>query len=1198
MEVLFENVSRKQAIPDEDRFERIFDVALRIFEDDYEARASARIQEAYGIATAEISDLEMTLPALDVTLDWQPDRTDDEVADAWAAAMWQALAQQIVARRLQRKVYPGEATATQTASTQPLAAPGRREGGAFLVVALTLSFQPELKDRQKFAIARHSIARTSLRAGADPLTPAEQAALPSLVAGIVGKVPKERPEVFEEFMPGPQLDVAISLMPQDLFYYLRGQYLPDPPVHAIADAIRNATRARRETQRQTSRGLSAKEYQELIRRGRNAALTGIDMATREKKERSITETISATLALEWAPDDYWFQNAKKDFDDAEERLKADDLVMTAHHLKFGAEHLQLGHDAWQKYFAAREGGAQRAVYVLGGIAAICAAILAAVGGGAAGLAVAEAVGEAGAGTAVAFGTGVAVAALAGGAIGAAFRGTQELLKEAVNDPRIDWSKVGGETAKGAINGMIDGVAGFLGLKIVESLPGFRSAAARYAVSIASESVIGGFTGMIQVVVEQWPKPDPHAIAVAGLIGAGLGVVLGAWGGRSAGKVAAKEAAERAAVVRRAEAMAAGRTVAGRRLIGEEAAQAAARLAAGDAAEKEFVENFLKQNIQNPNAMLAFYRRLGWNGVKELSGKIDSRLFNAIHWARDDAVRRAWADVYKTIYEKYGIRLMEPYVGSPPGSGGYKGAFSDIDMSMRVPEGSTLPAPERLRIELEAMGLMNQKLREATPTPGVDIDVNVYLQPTVFPQMSKAAAADVKAYAALMDFYEVRLGYGSNTAAWEAFKKRTLEVAAARGEKAGVADSFKLTEQKYAVYEGQVKKAAEARRAAGATEQEAETLAQQDVRQELENRVAAFLKENGKLLMESGPKAEAARAEYNRLQLEMRARWPEAYVGAPGAMLGASAKNEAEKLAARMSAEEISRAELSQARFILDWLGHDTRPVVQAWKAGKYQMRDLQLLERVYEFLPPAETKWIEFLKKLKGARTPQDAWAMWVERHYGNEMLAEQSMKEYLDLLRWETEEFLAHYLSRPGGTARPRPTGRPKPKPPSPPPPPSGGGFGGDEITKEIKIPVIKAGAKFTIKDPRIFRNAGRDIVVVETPWGPKAFYKRTGGGGADQGWAAKGNWVPFDGFLKHSGGEWFIKPKSGRMGEAGSEQVSKFLAEVWGKGDIHLGADVSDIKALNSWLRSNGVEVGGGYRVGEELKFEDGTEIVLEIP
>ena len=66
------------------------------------------------------------------------------------------------------------------------------------------------------------------------------------------------------------------------------------------------------------------------------------------------------------------------------------------------------------------------------------------------------------------------------------------------------------------------------------------------------------------------------------------------------------------------------------------------------------------------------------------------------------------------------------------------------------------------------------------------------------------------------------------------------------------------------------------------------------------------------------------------------------------------------------------------------------------------------------------------------------------------------------------------------------------------------------------------------------------------------------------------------------------------------GSEQVSKFLADVWGTGDIHLGAEVNDNKALNAWLRGHGVEVGGGFRPGDELEFPDKLlpEIVLEIP
>src|SRR5262249_58747751 len=101
-----------------------------------------------------------------------------------------------------------------------------------------LGSQPEDKGFRKFATARHTIGRSSLRAGADPLTPAEQGALAPLIAGVVAKVPKVRPEVFQDFMPGAELSVSIALMPQDLDYYLHGQYLPDQPVHAIADAIR------------------------------------------------------------------------------------------------------------------------------------------------------------------------------------------------------------------------------------------------------------------------------------------------------------------------------------------------------------------------------------------------------------------------------------------------------------------------------------------------------------------------------------------------------------------------------------------------------------------------------------------------------------------------------------------------------------------------------------------------------------------------------------------------------------------------------------------------------------------------------------------------------------------------------------------------------------------------------------------------
>jgi hypothetical protein len=56
-----------------------------------------------------------------------------------------------------------------------------------------------------------------------------------------------------------------------------------------------------------------------------------------------------------------------------------------------------------------------------------------------------------------------------------------------------------------------------------------------------------------------------------------------------------------------------------------------------------------------------------------------------------------------------------------------------------------------------------------------------------------------------------------------------------------------------------------------------------------------------------------------------------------------------------------------------------------------------------------------------------------------------------------------------------------------------------------------------------------GRMIRVVKTPTGPRAFYRRTGGGGGSEIMGAQaGDWVPFLGFKPNPGGAQFIKPPS----------------------------------------------------------------------
>jgi hypothetical protein len=56
------------------------------------------------------------------------------------------------------------------------------------------------------------------------------------------------------------------------------------------------------------------------------------------------------------------------------------------------------------------------------------------------------------------------------------------------------------------------------------------------------------------------------------------------------------------------------------------------------------------------------------------------------------------------------------------------------------------------------------------------------------------------------------------------------------------------------------------------------------------------------------------------------------------------------------------------------------------------------------------------------------------------------------------------------------------------------------------------------------------RDIVTVDTPGGVRAFYSRTGGGGANTGGAQPGDWAPFEGFSSESG----VFPYRGNLYEA----------------------------------------------------------------
>ena len=451
---------------------------------------------------------------------------------------------------------------------------------------------------------------------------------------------------------------------------------------------------------------------------------------------------------------------------------------------------------------------------------------------------------------------------------------------------------------------------------------------------------------------------------------------------------------------------------------------------------------LQTSVEDSQFMLDFYRRIGgWEEVKKLSDVVPDELFKRIHRARDREVARLWKQVeeemlqgpHKELFQKHGLRLGNPYAGSGPGAEGYKGAFSDIDLVAWVGEGADkLTFSQRVSIELEAMQRMDAKLRDLVGDSGRYLDVNVYMKPRDLPasevkggrgSLTKAAerldiaVIERERFATQMDYYEVRLGYGENVQGWNKMKQETL-AKARLNEKAGtdvkaVERWFKEAEDRYAGYQRRIQQKMTA-------EGLSEGAARQKVRAEVEQRMKEFLERRGKVLddpkMRGTPQYAAAVTEYHKLQLEMRAVWPEAYIGQPAARLGAAGKREAKAIAQSMSGPEGMRARLSQASMIVHWLGDGRHgEFVRAWKAGKYEMRSLDYLRDTLNYLPEQSREWTLFLKETKGAKTPTEAWGMWVRRFAGDETKATAEMLMYLEKLGKQTGNWLSTYFATPG---------------------------------------------------------------------------------------------------------------------------------------------------------------------------------------
>lgn len=178
-------------------------------------------------------------------------------------------------------------------------------------------------------------------------------------------------------------------------------------------------------------------------------------------------------------------------------------------------------------------------------------------------------------------------------------------------------------------------------------------------------------------------------------------------------------------------------------------------------------------------------------------------------------------------------------------------------------------------------------------------------------------------------------------------------------------------------------------------------------------------------------------------------------------------------------------------------------------------------------------------------------------------------------------------------------------------------------QVSKNISTEVKwgNLGKGFTISN-KITDYSGRYVVMIKDPNGRlRPFYQRTGGGGADEGWAAKGKWVPFYGIadvtlkifnpktqqyeLRRVNG-WMIKPENNRMGEDGDDIISSMIGDIVGTNgvkdvDYGLGNFSKSITSttsdsdMNSWLRSFGYEITpqSGY-----LKVLQPPNIIHGIP
>lgn len=497
-------------------------------------------------------------------------------------------------------------------------------------------------------------------------------------------------------------------------------------------------------------------------------------------------------------------------------------------------------------------------------------------------------------------------------------------------------------------------------------------------------------------------------------------------------------------------------------------------------KKEDITKFLEKNINEGNHknIIDFYKTMGgWENIKALDGKISPNVFESIHKARDLEVKRCWDKVLEEAKKK-GFELEDGYVGTPPSDdpqSKYKKAWSDVDFSVKIKKSDReMTQIERHMEELELMQFMQKNLQESFEgAPSHIVDSNAYASPLVL-DIGKGKAIDPVLKSKdlsnqkEMDFYQIRLGFGkseSGLEAYSSFKKETLELVKTKAEsltKKGQIDEakkllsdiekgFNSAESRFEKLNNDLKsKVTELKeKNPNKPEKVLEEMALTELRYKEENDLISFMRDNKKLLEKDSPAGQEKRIEFNQKSREMRALWPEAYIGDQAALWGASGKEMATTMK-NMSNAQRMEARVSQDQFKLHWLvevRQEKDLSTRLLKASKYDLRDIDFKKLQMESITgksdnvsdlviskeykEKDTHSIENIKAYTSkdfpeqaafkeikdyAKNPTDAEKIWI-KHFGVEPdkigSAKKALETYLSTIEAITTMNLYNHLAQ-----------------------------------------------------------------------------------------------------------------------------------------------------------------------------------------